>query len=239
MSNKKELRKRRLKRKLLRKFKSILTLAIIVGISIYASHKVYIKDKSIYEIVKNTDKSSIEHAIQTFTANSEEQENQPDIVPSTKQSSDALVASSTVESEQPIENIELTYTDFNDDFAYQVFNLVNDERAKEGLNPLGFNDIAANAAKLRTNEIVSQFSHTRPDGTRGINSLDLYGVSYMSAGENLAAGQFTPEAVVNGWMKSSHHRENILKPSYTSLGVACLYVPNSVYKYYWVQLFVG
>ena len=134
---------------------------------------------------------------------------------------------------------ESSYGTFDDGFAMEVLNLVNDERVKEGLEPLVWNNSAASAAKIRSDEVVAQMSHTRPNESRGITALYDVGVNWNMAGENLAGGQGSPEAVMAAWMNSEVHRANILKPGYTSLGVACLYVPNSTYGYYWVQLFVG
>lgn len=132
-----------------------------------------------------------------------------------------------------------SYGTFDDGYAMTVLELVNAERAKEGLAPLAWNNGAAAAAKARADEIVVQMSHTRPNGASGITALHDFGINWNRAGENLASGQASPEEVVTSWMNSEVHRANIMKPAYTSLGVACLYVPNSTYGYYWVQLFVG
>ena len=64
--------------------------------------------------------------------------------------------------------------------------------------------------------------------------LSRFGISYRTAGENIAMGQTTPEAVVNGWMNSEGHRANILNSSYTQIGVG--YAANG---HYWTQLFIG
>ena len=131
------------------------------------------------------------------------------------------------------------YGTFDDGYAQQVLSLVNIEREKEGLSPLSWNAAASTAAKIRSDEIVTQFSHDRPDSSKGTSALHEVGINWNRAGENLAGGQQSPESVVASWMDSELHRANILNPGYTSLGVACLYAPNSTYGYYWVQLFVG
>ena len=56
-------------------------------------------------------------------------------------------------------------------------------------------------------------------------------------GENIAAGYMTPKEVVEGWMNSTGHRENILSPKFTEIGVGCYENKNLEYKAYWVQLF--
>lgn len=61
----------------------------------------------------------------------------------------------------------------------------------------------------------------------------------MSAGENIAAGQSSPQEVVEDWMNSPGHRANILDESYTALGVGYYYNSSGLYRSYWVQLFIG
>lgn len=68
---------------------------------------------------------------------------------------------------------------------------------------------------------------TRPTGTN-------WG---FPTGENLQAGAATPEEAVQQWINSPSHRENILSTEYEELGVGYIYVPESKYKHYWVQLF--
>ena len=64
--------------------------------------------------------------------------------------------------------------------------------------------------------------------------MKAFGLSYRSAGENIAYGYRTPQAVVNGWMNSSGHRANILNASYTKIGVGYVASGN-----YWTQMFIG
>lgn len=125
---------------------------------------------------------------------------------------------------------------YNEDYANQVLSLLNTERANAGLPALTMNSGASAAAKIRAKEIVSSFSHTRPSGQSPFTALDESSVSYKAAGENIAYGQRTPEAVMNGWMNSSGHRANILHQSFTQVGIAC-YSNNGTL--YWVQLFIG
>ena len=79
---------------------------------------------------------------------------------------------------------------------------------------------------------------TRPDGRSCFTVLAETKISYRTCGENIAAGQTTPQEVVKGWMNSEGHRKNILNGSFTKLGVG--YVKASTgYKYYWTQMFIG
>lgn len=126
-------------------------------------------------------------------------------------------------------------TDQNRSYAQQVIDLVNDERSKAGLSAITEATDVSAAAAIRAQEITSNFSHTRPDGTYYNTVLDQSGISYWGSGENIAYGQKTPAEVMNGWMNSQGHRANILNASYTKIGVA--YYQNSNGVTYWVQLF--
>lgn len=122
-----------------------------------------------------------------------------------------------------------------DQFASRVVELVNAERAKAGLSPLTVDNSVASAAATRAKEIEKSFSHSRPDGSSFSTALKASGVSFMGAGENIAYGQQTPEAVMQGWMNSSGHRANILNPKFTTIGVG--HYQNAAGVHYWTQLF--
>ena len=122
-----------------------------------------------------------------------------------------------------------------DAYTDAVVKLVNAERAKAGLSPLTVNKSVAEAAQIRAQEIKGIFSHTRPDGSSFSTALNQTGASYRGAGENIAYGQNTPEAVMNGWMNSSGHKANILNKDFTSIGVGHYKDANGTD--YWTQLF--
>lgn len=112
--------------------------------------------------------------------------------------------------------------------AYEVVQIVNRDRAAQGLSPLSIDPELSAAAMVRAKEITRKLSHTRPDG----NSWST--VSDKAYGENIARGQKTAEKVSAAWMSSTGHRKNILNSRYGSIGVAC-YKVNGIY--HWVQLF--
>ena len=122
----------------------------------------------------------------------------------------------------------------NRNYKQAVFDLVNIERAKAGLSPLEYYTDGQLAADIRTNEITQKFAHERPNGTLCFTVFQEQGISYYSAGENIAWGYHTPEAVMCGWMNSEGHKANILNSSYTHLIVGYDANTNS-----WVQLFLG
>lgn len=123
-----------------------------------------------------------------------------------------------------------------DAYADQVVRLVNEERAKAGLAALKVHTKAESAALLRAKEIERSFSHTRPNGSGFSTVLTSAGISFKSAGENIAYGQKTPAAVMSDWMNSSGHRANILNSGFTSIAVG--HYQNSAGVDYWVQLFL-
>lgn len=120
---------------------------------------------------------------------------------------------------------------------WEVLRLVNVERMNEGLAPLTMFAAMQTATDIRALEIVESFSHTRPDGTDCFTVFDEVGVNWSSVGENIAAGQQTPAAVMNSWMNSSGHRANILNSGFKHIGVGYTYSQGSAYGAYWVQLF--
>lgn len=119
-------------------------------------------------------------------------------------------------------------------YVLRIVELVNEERAKAGLNPVTLDAVASEAALVRAKETVQLFSHTRPDGRSCFTALTEQGIRYRTAGENIAYGQRSPEEVMEGWMNSSGHRANILNASFTHIGVG-YYQVNGVN--YWTQMF--
>ncbi len=113
-------------------------------------------------------------------------------------------------------------------YAFQVLELVNQERTKEGLKPLTMDTSLLDTAMLRAAECSVEFSHTRPDGT------SCYTANELMYGENIASGYTTPASVMTGWMNSEGHRANILTEAYTTIGIGCVEVDGILY---WVQNF--
>lgn len=112
--------------------------------------------------------------------------------------------------------------------AFQVLELVNQERANAGLNELYMDESLLESAMLRAAEVAVYYSHTRPNGTK------CYTANELMFAENIAAGTFFgPEHVMSAWMSSSGHRANILG-DYTSIGIGCVWVNGNSC---WVQCF--
>lgn len=118
------------------------------------------------------------------------------------------------------------------DVQQRILELVNIEREKEGLKPLSYYNAGQVAADIRAQEIIESFSHTRPDGSTCFTVLE--GIDYWGAGENIAIGYRSPEHVMEGWMNSQGHKENILRSHFTHLIVG--YDEDAKA---WVQLFLA
>ena len=134
------------------------------------------------------------------------------------------------------------------DFEAQVLKLVNRERAQGGdcggryFKPspaLNGQPQLARAAKRHALAMSEEhfFDHRGPRGDTPQSRIDDSGYQGRAWGENIAAGQRSPESVVRAWMKSPGHCRNILNPLFTELGVSFVFESQSPYKTYWVQAF--
>ena len=121
-------------------------------------------------------------------------------------------------------------------YEEEVVRLVNKERASRGLSPLKHNWELSRVARYKSEDMKNRnyFSHTSPTYGTPYQMMKSFGISYKTAGENIARGYATPNAVVDGWMNSSGHRANILNSSFTEIGVG-YYADGS----YWTQMFIG
>ena len=119
-------------------------------------------------------------------------------------------------------------------FDQKVVDLVNVERAKARLGNVQFDAELSAVAMDKAKDMVDKgyFSHQSPTYGSPFDMMDSYGIRYSYAGENIAKGQQTPEQVMNDWMNSSGHRQNIMNANFKSIGVA-------YYNGVWVQLFKG
>nr|WP_226675730.1 CAP domain-containing protein [Mesobacillus jeotgali] len=121
-------------------------------------------------------------------------------------------------------------------FESRVIDLTNEQRRKNGLPNLQPDTALSNVAQEKSNDMQAKnyFSHTSPTYGSPFDMMRDFGVSYNTAGENIAMGQRSAEEVVNAWMNSEGHRKNILSPNYTHIGVGHTSQGN-----YWTQMFIG
>lgn len=114
--------------------------------------------------------------------------------------------------------------------ALEVCTLVNSERLNNGLEALDWNQNLESTSNVRSYEASIDFSHTRPNGT------PWYTVnSQIQGGENLAFGYDTAEEVMDGWMNSPTHKDNILHNEFNAISVSVYQDDNGVL--YWAQEF--
>jgi uncharacterized protein YkwD len=99
---------------------------------------------------------------------------------------------------------------------------MNRERLARGEKPLRLNRELCAAANDRVRDMLTQhyFAHDAPDGTQPFVWADREGYAYTEIGENLAVGYRTPDDVVDGWMHSPKHRDNVLNDAFVDVGVA-------------------
>lgn len=123
--------------------------------------------------------------------------------------------------------------------AAEVISLTNSQRKNAGLSNLKENIQLSKLAQLKAEDMAKNgyFSHNSPTYGSAFDMLKTFGISYRTAGENIAKGQKTAQSVMNGWMGSSGHRANILNSSYSEIGVG--YASDAKGNTFWVQIFKG
>ncbi|NEQ50556.1 MAG: hypothetical protein F6K11_10550 [Leptolyngbya sp. SIO3F4] len=129
------------------------------------------------------------------------------------------------------------------EFAQEVLRLTNEFRAEEGLSPLTMNEELTETAQNYSQTMAEDdfFSHTGEDGSTPWERAEAEGYTANAMGENLAAGQRTPAQVVQAWIDSAGHRENLLNPAFTEMGLGYFELQNDTgqvnFNRYWTQLF--
>ena len=125
-------------------------------------------------------------------------------------------------------------------FESRVLELVNQERAAHGLAPLSHSGELQAAARGYAGAMAHGgfFAHNGPDGSTPSSRVEAAGYHGWSwVGENIAAGQRSPEAVMQSWMNSPGHRQNVLSPSAREIGIGHVQQGGTKYGHYWVQNF--
>ena len=120
----------------------------------------------------------------------------------------------------------------------EVINLINQKRIQNDLTPLKIDDEVQNIARIKAQEMVDKnyFSHTSPTYGSPFDMMNNFGITYKTAGENIA-GNPENSGAVEAWMNSSRHRANILNNNYnyTGIGIA----KSQKYGKVFVQMFIG
>jgi len=136
----------------------------------------------------------------------------------------------------PMQKLNIPNIDQTKGVEQQILTLVNQERAKAGLQPLQMDWELQRVARIKSQDMQSKryFSHQSPTYGSPFDMMRKFGISFRTAGENIAQGHRTPQQVMNSWMNSSGHRANILNANFTHIGVG--YEPTNNY---WTQMFIG
>lgn len=121
-------------------------------------------------------------------------------------------------------------------YEQEVIRLVNEIRVENGLKPLTYDWELARVARFKSQDMKDNryFAHNSPVYGTPFQMIHNFGITYRSAGENIAKGYRTPQAVVDGWMNSPGHRANILNSGFTRIGVG--YVADG---HHWTQMFLS
>ncbi|MFD6209961.1 CAP domain-containing protein [Peribacillus sp. NPDC060253] len=161
---------------------------------------------------------------QNITIPTNKQENSQS-VPTTDQENNQSVPTSDQENNQSVEQ--------------QILSLVNEERSKKGLPSLAMDSAISHVAILKSEDMRDNnyFNHTSPRYGSPFEMMKSFGVSYNYAGENIAAGQPSAEAVMNSWLNSPGHKANILNKNYSKIGIG--HATGGKYSHYWTQQFTG
>lgn len=119
-----------------------------------------------------------------------------------------------------------------------LLDLINAERAKAGLPALAPDAKLMEIARLKVKDMVDNnyFSHQSPTYGSPFDMMRQFGISFRSAGENIA-GNSTEEAAVKAWMNSEGHRKNILNGNFNYTGIGIYNSPK--YGKIFVQMFIG
>ena len=125
---------------------------------------------------------------------------------------------------------ENTYTDL----INEVYEITNNYRSLVGVPSLTLDSSLVEAANIRAKELSDSFSHTRPNGSSCFTVLSELGISYGTAGENIAAGYSSSQSVMEGWRSSNGHYQNIISSKFKKIGIGVNIINN---QYYWVQIF--
>lgn len=118
----------------------------------------------------------------------------------------------------------------------EVLRLVNIERNKVGLKALTTSSEFSNVARKKSEDMAvkAYFSHTSPTYGSPFDMMKTFGITYRTAGENIALGQTSADSVMKAWMDSPGHKANILSPSFGKIGIG-MYEQNG--RKYWTQMF--
>jgi uncharacterized protein YkwD len=141
------------------------------------------------------------------------------------------------------QNLSLRNRILGNPLGNQILKLVNQYRRQAKLRPLKLNAQLNASAQAHSQDMALNdfFGHKGSNGSTADKRILAAGYNYAIIGENIAAGFASPEAVVQAWMDSPSHRQNILHPMMKEMGIGFYLLENDGgnvdYRYYWAQNF--
>ena len=232
-----------------KKFRNILSLGAITMLTASSMLPVNALSKTCYKKVMTTKsiyiyvngvkyKLPLTPSCPNVPSKPESTPNNPSTTPQQKPESTPSTPSTNPEQKPESTPEQKPSTDFSS-YQQQVLDLVNAERTKRGISALTLDSNLSSVATKKSQDMVNKnyFDHTSPTYGSPFDMMKQFGISYRTAGENIAKGQKTPQEVVTAWMNSEGHRKNILNPNFTNLGVGI--AKDSKGTTYWTQMFIG
>ena len=232
-----------------KKFRNILSLGAITVLTASSMLPVNALSKTCYKKVMTTKsiyiyvngvkyKLPLTPSCPNVPSKPESTPNNPSTTPQQKPESTPSTPSTTPQQKPESTPEQKPSTDFSS-YQQQVLDLVNAERTKRGISALTLDSNLSSVATKKSQDMVNKnyFDHTSPTYGSPFDMMKQFGISYRTAGENIAKGQKTPQEVVTAWMNSEGHRKNILNPNFTNLGVGI--AKDSKGTTYWTQMFIG
>ncbi len=109
--------------------------------------------------------------------------------------------------------------------SQELIQLTNAKRQEDGLSVLSLNPALSQVANLKGADMIANnyWAHTSPEGRTPWSFFTQEDYRYLYAGENLARDFPDSNSVVNAWMNSSTHRDNILSTRYQEIGIAVIH----------------
>ena len=232
-----------------KKFRNVLSLGAITMLTASSMLPVNALSKTCYKKVMTTKsiyiyvsgvkyKLPLTPSCPNVPSKPESTPNNPSTTPQQKPESTPSTPSTTPQQKPESTPEQKPSTDFSS-YQQQVLDLVNAERTKRGISALTLDSNLSSVATKKSQDMVNKnyFDHTSPTYGSPFDMMKQFGISYRTAGENIAKGQKTPQEVVTAWMNSEGHRKNILNPNFTNLGVGI--AKDSKGTTYWTQMFIG
>ena len=206
-----------------------IRLIVIIGIFIFmviGSYRNIINQNKVISTNTYIDK---DNEIVNSNLEKEEVTDIEEKIPETENKSYEDISKEDINEYKNIQS-ENTYTDL----INEVYEITNNYRSLVEVSSLTLDSSLVEAANIRAKELSDSFSHTRPNGSSCFTVLSELGISYGTAGENIAAGYSSSQSVMEGWRSSSGHYQNIISSKFKKIGIGVNIINN---QYYWVQIF--